>query len=81
MKRPSFAPLLLLALLPIAGCGSEDAAPAAETIDDSDVRRTRARRDSAIAGSRLPGAEGVGRALDASETARRRAEATDTLLD
>ena len=80
--RPCLCGLLLLGLLAAPGCTpGEDEAPSAEAMDTSDVRRTRARRDSAVAESGLPGAQGVGRALDASEAARRRAEATDTLLE
>ena len=82
MRLPSTILALAFAIAPVAGCGDaadEEAAPGA-AVDTPTAAQTRARRDSAIAGSRLPGAQGVRGAMEASETARRRAEATDTLL-
>lgn len=74
--------IALLACALAAGCGTDDVNPDAATVpvDTPTAEATRARRDSAIAGSRLPGAQGVRGAMEAAETARRRAEATDTLL-
>jgi hypothetical protein len=40
---------------------------------------TQRQRDSAISESKLPGARGVGRALDASDAAAARAAAADSL--
>jgi hypothetical protein len=40
---------------------------------------TQRQRDSTIAESRLPGARGVGRALDASDAAAARAAAADSI--
>ena len=75
---------LVVLALALTACGDveDDAAPEVEAVTDSlTAEQQRARRDSAIAGSRLPGAAGVGRAIDASEAARARAQATDTLLN
>lgn len=69
--------------LALGGCGDveDDATPEVEAVVDSlTPAQQRARRDSAIAGSRLPGAGGVRGAMEASETARRRAETMDTTL-
>ena len=76
---------LLLLTLTLGGCGTDDgvegesALPADAVRDTVSAARERARRDSAVARSGLPGAGGVGRAMDASEAARERAEATDTM--
>lgn len=56
-------------------CGGGDAAPAEEAADTL----TQQQRDSLVGASGLPGAGGVRRALDASEAARARAEAHDTV--
>ena len=76
--------LALGLVLVLGACGDteDDATPAVEAVTESlTAEQQRARRDTAIAGSRLPGAAGVGRAMDAAEAARVRAEATDTMLD
>ena len=82
MKRPIIGVLTLAACVGLGACGTDDGVDGATTLPaaDSTPSTTRAQRDSAIAGSRLPGAQGVRGAMDASETARVRAEATDTLL-
>jgi hypothetical protein len=74
------APLPLVCVLVCAtlaaSCGGrpaeEEAASAADTL-------TRGERDSIIAGSRLPGARVVGRALDAAERANARTRLEDSL--
>ena len=79
-------PVLTLALA-IAACGTDDGVegestlPADAVADSLSPAQERARRDSAVARSGLPGAEGVSRALDASDAARARAEASDSLLE
>jgi hypothetical protein len=86
MRASSWPSVLLLSLALIA-CGTDDGVegesslPADAAADSLTPQQQRARRDSAVARSGLPGAEGVGRALDASEAARARAQATDTMLD
>ena len=76
--------MALVALVTLPACGTDDGVEGETTLplDSPAVTApsTRAQRDSAIAGSRLPGAGGVRGAMEASESARRRAEATDTML-
>lgn len=81
--RNGLAMTALLVLLALPGCGTEEeaATPAAAAVDSLTPEQQRARRDSAIAGSRLPGAGGVGRALDARDAANARSAEHDTLLD
>ena len=74
--------LVLVGLLALAGCGTDDGVDGESTLpvtDSLSAQQQRARRDSAVAGSGLPGAEGVGRALDAAEAANARNEAHDTI--
>lgn len=81
MKRPHL--LLILALgTVVAACGDDvpDTEAIEQPADTLTAQQQRARRDSAVAESGLPGAEGVRRAMDASEAASARARATDTLL-
>jgi len=72
---------------PVTACGTDDGVEGESHLpgdaggDTLTAEQQRARRDSAVAESRLPGAEGVGRALEASDAARERAQATDSLLD
>ena len=62
------------AVLAVWACGQSagDAASSADTL-------TRRERDSIIATMPIPGAGGVGRALDASDRARERANALDSI--
>lgn len=63
-------------VLAVGACGEgagDDAQTAADTL-------TRRQRDSLISEMPLPGAGGVGRALDAQDRARERAEALDSIL-
>lgn len=55
----------------LAGCGSGDAEPGAEL--------TRAQKDSIVADMPIPGASGVGRAMQARDRANARTEAHDTV--
>ena len=71
---------LLVLMLFVAACDDETEDAATIPADTLSAEQQRARRDSAVAGSNLPGAAGVGRAMDAAEAARARAEATDTML-
>lgn len=81
MRMRAGVAVLMLAFA-AAGCAGDDETEDAATIpaDTLTAEQQRARRDSAVAGSNLPGAAGVGRAMDAAEAARARAEATDTML-
>ena len=63
------------------GTDAEDGADAAASADTAPATPSRARRDSAVAGSRLPGAGGVRAAMEASEAARRRTEASDSITN
>ena len=79
---------ILISCATLAACDAdgtveEDTPPAAGVApaDSLTAEQQRARRDSAVAGSQLPGAAGVGRAMEAADAARARAEATDTMLD
>ena len=63
---------LSLAALSCGGGGSDDMAVDRDTL-------TRAQKDSIIAEQPLPGARGVGKALEAAENARERAQAHDTI--
>lgn len=75
MRRPSLVPILavLTAALPACSGGSPDGDGAA---GDSLTRR---QKDSVIAESGLPGARGVGEALEVSDEARDRAARLDSL--
>jgi len=66
--------LLALAALTLSACGQGggDAQTATDTL-------TRRQRDSIISTMPLPGAGGVGRALDAQDAARARADALDSI--
>jgi len=78
---------VLVLVMTLAACGTDDGvegesalpAGAVRTADSLSAEQQRARRDSAVAGSRLPGAAGVGRAMDASEAARARNESMDSI--
>jgi hypothetical protein len=74
--RPS-ANLLRLFVLSTAlvGCSGGGEAPAA----DAPPERTRAQRDSLLSTLPVPGAQGVGRALDAAGAAAERARQHDTI--
>jgi hypothetical protein len=64
---------ILLVSLCVSGC--------ANAIDSDSVRTalSQRERDSLLAGSALPGSRAVGRALDHSDVARKRAAALDSL--
>ena len=66
--------IVVAAVLGVGACGQSagDAASSADTL-------TRRERDSIIATMPIPGASGVGRALDASDRARERANALDSI--
>jgi hypothetical protein len=66
--------IVIGAVLGMWACGQSagDAASSADTL-------TRRERDSIIATMPIPGARGVGRALDASDRARERADALDSI--
>ena len=72
MKRVLVA---VTAVISVGACGdsSGDAQTAVDTL-------TRRQRDSLISEMPIPGAGGVGRALDAQDRARQRAEALDSIL-
>lgn len=73
MRRASAALVLLIAVLPACtsgGAGGDGAS------GDSLTRR---QKDSAVAESGLPGAQGVGAAMEASDAARERAARIDSL--
>ena len=82
MRRRMGVMVLALAL---AACGTDDgvegesALPADAVADSLTPEQQRARRDSAVAGSQLPGAGGVGRAMDAREAANARNAALDSI--
>jgi hypothetical protein len=67
--------VVALAMLGVWACGESagDAASAADTL-------TRREKDSIIATMPIPGAGGVGRALDAQDASRERAAALDSIL-
>jgi hypothetical protein len=67
--------IVATAMLGIWACGQSagDAASAADTL-------TRRQKDSLIATMPIPGAGGVGRALDAQDASRERAAALDSIL-
>ena len=71
MSRIAVA-LACLALAACSGGGEGDAAAAADTL-------TRGQRDTIISNLPVPGAGGVGRALDAAGRAQERAAAHDTM--
>ena len=76
--------VLALVALAVSACGDteDDAMPEVEAVVDSlTPQQQRARRDSAVAGSQLPGAAGVGRAMDARDAANARNAEHDTLLN
>ena len=68
--------IVTAAVLGFAACG-ESAGDAAATADTL----TRRERDSLISTMPIPGAGGVGRALDAQDASRERARALDSILD
>lgn len=68
--------VLLLCAASLSACSGDGAEDAATTRADTLTRR---QRDSIIAGSRLPGAGAVGRALETSDAAADRATAHDTI--
>ena len=72
MKRVLVA---AVAVLSVGACGQSagDAQTAVDTL-------TRRQKDSLISEMPLPGAGAVGRALDAQDLARERAEALDSIL-
>jgi hypothetical protein len=67
--------ILMISLVFAAGCSGESE-PAAEPAADSITQR---QRDSIIGESRLPGAQGVRGALEASDAAKSRAATIDSL--
>jgi hypothetical protein len=69
-------PLLVLAVLVLAGCAPDQDDGAAATPRDTVSQAT---RDSAVARSGLPGARGVGRAQDAARAAQERATQLDSI--
>jgi hypothetical protein len=70
-------PLLLIVLLctGLGGCSGGGEVPEAEAPPE----RTRAQRDSLLSTLPVPGAQGVGRALDAAGAAAERARQHDTI--
>ena len=72
---------LMALALGLAACGTDDGVDGESTLpaDTLTAEQQRARRDSAVAESRLPGAEGVGRAMDARTMANERNAAHDSL--
>jgi hypothetical protein len=68
MKRFHFIVALTLSL---AACGGADDAPQTEL--------TRAQKDSIVADLPIPGASGVGRAMNARDQATERAAALDSI--
>lgn len=73
MKRGLVA---LAAMLMVWACGDGSAGDAQTAVDTL----TRRQKDSLISQMPLPGAGAVGRALDAQDRARERAEALDSIL-
>lgn len=67
----------LLALAAACSGGTPDRGAAADTVSADSM--TRRQRDSVIGESRLPGAQGVRGALEASDAAAARAAAIDSL--
>lgn len=67
--------IVAAAVLGVGACGQSagDAASSADTL-------TRRQKDSLIATMPIPGARGVGRALDAQDRSRERAAALDSIL-
>jgi len=72
MKRTT---MLVAAMVGVWACGQSAGTPA----NDADTM-TRRQRDSVISTMPLPGAGGVGRALDAQDASRERAAALDSIL-
>ena len=74
MRSPMRALIVGAAVLGVWACGQSagDSQSAADTL-------TRRQRDSIISTMPIPGAGGVGRALDAQDRARERAAAHDTI--
>jgi hypothetical protein len=63
----------VLVLLSVAACGGSD------TADRPQQPPTQRERDSAIANSRLPGAQGVGAAMSAADSAAARRALEDSI--
>jgi hypothetical protein len=68
-------PLLVLGVLGATGCGAGDGGADEAARDTLTARQ----KDSLVSTLPVPGAGAVGRALDASDAARARAEAHDTI--
>lgn len=66
--------LLSLSCAVLVGCSAGDSGE-----PPPDAARTQAERDSILAGSQLPGAGAVGRALETSAEARARAARLDSI--
>ena len=64
---------LLLIVMAVVGCG-----PQPDTAANNRDTMTQRQRDSVLAQSRLPGARGVGMALDASDSAKARQAQLDS---
>lgn len=62
---------VFLLLTVLAGCGTKEIVPGKEV--------TQRQRDSAVAASRLPGAQGVGRAIRVQDSAAARAARLDSI--
>lgn len=75
MPTPVRATLLVILCSALAGCSGGGEPPAA----DAPPERTRAQRDSLLSTLPVPGAQGVGRALDAAGAAAERARQHDTI--
>ena len=75
MRRALLAVLLPLFLLPLAACSGGDGGGADNPADTL----TRRQKDSLISEMPIPGARGVGKAMDAMDDARARAEQHDTI--
>lgn len=74
MRRASLAAIAIAVVLSAGACSQSggDAQSAADTL-------TRRQRDSIISTMPIPGARGVGRALDAQDAARERAARLDSI--
>lgn len=71
-----FSAVLLLAV--VAACGGGGQKAGARRAGGSDTL-TQRQRDSILAQSRIPGARGVGRAMNAADSASARVRVTDTI--
>jgi hypothetical protein len=78
MSRAVAVAVLSIMLLVSSGCRDRPEEPAAQAVDRDTL--TRRQRDSISATLPIPGAQGIGRALSASDAARARAAQHDSAL-